>query len=136
MKRGMQRIVKAGRLLLLAAVGIAQAAAAQEPPNRSGYSGERDFGGPESVSHKLSRGDELRDSLYEWAIFDGYFDWKRQIRDDYDVSFGLLCYVLAEQASDSLPGREDDAFGNIFRFPGSWTTGRSGSTPVHHRFMV
>jgi hypothetical protein len=117
-------------------VGIAQAAAAQQPPNRSGYSGERDFGGPESVSHKLSRGDELRDSLYEWAIFDGYFDWKRQIRDDYDVSFGLLCYVLAEQASDSLPGREDDAFGNIFRFPGSWTTGRSGSTPVHHRFMV
>ena len=113
--------MKTIRLLLIASACVAQLATAQETGTRSGYSGERDFGGPESVSRQLSRGDETRDALSEWPIFDGYFDWKRQVQNDYGVSFGVFFYGLAQQASDSLPGQDDDAFGNIFRFLGNWT---------------
>ena len=108
---------------IVLALCFAGSAVAQETPaGRAGYTNELDIGGPESVTGQLKRGDELRDSLYEWPIFDGYFDWKRQVKDDYGVSFGLYYYFLMQQASDSLPNRDDDAFGNIFRFLGSWTT--------------
>ena len=109
--------------LLVAAMCLTSTATAQETQaGRSGYTDDFDFGGPEGVAGQLKRGDELRDSLYDWLVFDGYFDWKRQVKDDYGVSFGLYYYFLTQQASDSLPGRDDDAFGNIFRFLGSWTT--------------
>ena len=108
---------------IVLALCFAGSAVAQETPaGRAGYTNELDIGGPESVTGQLKRGDELRDSLYEWPIFDGYFDWKRQVKDDYGVSFGLYYYFLMQQASDSLPNSDDDAFGNIFRFLGSWTT--------------
>jgi hypothetical protein len=87
---------------------------------QSGYEAVAEFGGPESVSRQLERADESRDSLYDWSFFDGYFDWKRQIKEDYGVSFGLHFYGLSQKASGSLPGRDDDAVGNIFRFLGSW----------------
>ena len=110
-------------LLLLAAYTLAQTDSAQQSDGtRSGYEAGLDFGGPESVSAQLSRADEVRDALYEWPIFDGYFDWKRQVNEDYNVSFGLQYYFLFQQASDSLPNADDNAFGNIFRFLGKWTT--------------
>ena len=108
-------------LVFVVTLCCSQYAVGQESDSRSGYEEQRDIGGPESVTAQLARGDELRDSLYEWPIFDGYFDWKRQVKDDYGVSFGLYYYFLMQQASDSLPERDDDAFGNIFRFLGSWT---------------
>jgi hypothetical protein len=69
----------------------------------------------------LKRADELREAPYDWPFFDGYFDWKRQVDDDYGVSFGLHFYGLYQKANNSLPGRDDDAMGNIFRFLGNWT---------------
>jgi len=99
----------------------------QEPETQTESSGQAgfgelpQFGGPESTTAQLQRGDELRDSLYDWPFFDGYFDWKRQVNEDYGVSFGLHFYGLYQKASDSLAGQDDDAFGNIFRFLGNWT---------------
>ena len=109
-------------VVLTAALCFSQAAVSQETKGRAGYTDELVFGGPESVTSQLKSGDARRDSLYEWPVFDGYFDWKQQVKDDYGVSFGLYYYFLMQQASDSLPDRDDDAFGNIFRFLGSWTT--------------
>jgi porin len=80
-----------------------------------------EFGGPESVTEQLKRADETREAMYDWPFFDGYFDWKRQVDDDYGVSFGLHFYGLYQKANNSLPGRDDDAMGNIFRFLGNWT---------------
>jgi hypothetical protein len=50
-----------------------------------------------------------------------YFDWKRGLNDDYGLSLGVYLYALYQQANSSLASSDDDAFGNIFRFMGSWT---------------
>ena len=108
--------------LLLAVPTLGQESEAQtESGGQAGFGELPQFGGPESVTGQLKRGDELRDALYEWPFFDGYFDWKRQVNDDYGVSFGVHFYGLYQKASDSLAGQDDDAFGNIFRFLGNWT---------------
>ena len=104
-------------LTLLAPPLLAQEAAS----GQAGYENVPAFGGPESVTEQLKRADEAREALYDWPFFDGYFDWKKQVKEDYDVSFGLHFYGLYQRASDSLPGRDDDAMGNIFRFLGNWT---------------
>ena len=69
--------------------------------------------------------DEEREAAFQ---FDGlqrglapYFDWKRGLNDDYGLSLGVYVYALYRQANSSLAGSDDDAFGNIFRFMGSWT---------------
>ena len=115
--------MKTKYLVIVIALSYSQAGVAQEaPPGRAGYTEDTGFGGPESVQNQLKHADELRDSLYDWTLFDGYFDWKRQVKDDYGISFGLYYYLLGQQASDSLPGQDDNAVGNVFRFLGSWTT--------------
>jgi len=92
---------------------------------KSGYEDLPEFGGPEGVSQSLKRDDEKRESTFQ---FDGmqrglkpYFDWKRRMNDEHGVSFGFQLYALYQDASTSLDGRDNDAFGNIFRFFGNWT---------------
>ena len=109
-------------LVLVAFSLLAQPLLAQETEDgQAGYEDIPAFGGPESVTEQLKRADVTLDAMYDWPFFDGYFDWKRQIKDDYGVSFGLHFYGLYQRASDSLPGRDEDALGNIFRFLGNWT---------------
>jgi porin len=108
-------------LLPFAVIFAAPVAAQDSPSGKAGYESVPQFGGPESVTAELKEADEERDAMVEWAFFDGYFDWKRQIKEDYGVSFGIHMYGLFQQAGDSLPGEDDDAFGNIFRFLGNWT---------------
>jgi porin len=110
--------------LCISLPALGQDAPAESPTTSDGQAGFQElaqFGGPESVTEQLRRADERRDALHDWPLFDGYFDWKRQVNDDYGVSFGLHFYGLFQKASDSLPDRDDDAFGNIFRFLGNWT---------------
>ena len=74
-------------LVLIISGVFGQQALAQQASNdvetartgKAGYEDVPDFGGPESVGGQLRRADELRDSLYDWPLFDGYFDWKRQV---------------------------------------------------------
>jgi len=104
-------------LLLLAQPLLAQDA----PVGQSSENADGDFGGPESVTNQLEKAEEVDEAVPEWSFFDGYFDWKKQVKEDYGVSFGLYFYGLYQNASDSLPEQDDDAMGNIFRFLGNWT---------------
>ena len=114
--------MKTTTAFIIAFLAFCQPALAQEQrASQAGYEDIPEFGGPESVTEQLRRADELTDALYSWPFFDGYFDWKRQVQDDYGVAFGLYFYGLYQQASDALPDRDDDALGNIFRFLGNWT---------------
>jgi porin len=120
------------RALLLALALLAvqmQFAAAQETEaeadnTQSGYDDIAEFGGPESVGTRLKENDVDSESDY---LFDAlqrglepYFDWKRGVKEDHDVSFGTSLYLLYQKASDSLPGEDDDALGHIFRYQGAW----------------
>jgi len=44
-----------------------------------------------------------------------------QVKGEPGVSLGLQVYALYQDASSSLDGRDDNAFGNINRFFGDWT---------------
>jgi len=101
---------------------------ATQPNSQSGFEDLPEFGGPESVGTRLKENDAKRESIYE---FDGiqrglapYFDWKRQVNEDHDVSFGTSLYLLYQKASASLPGEDDDALGHIFRWQAAWTVFR------------
>jgi len=111
------QIFSAIALLLLALPLLAEEA----EHGQAGYEDMPEFGGPESVTEQLKRADELSDAMYDWPFFDGYFDWKRKVNEDYGVTFGLHFYGLYQSASDSLPDQDEDALGNIFRFLGNWT---------------
>ena len=104
-------------LLLLGQAPMAQDTTA----GRTSDATRTEFGGPESVTNQLKHAEEVDEKVPQWAFFDGYFDWKKQVKEDYGVSFGLYFYGLYQQASDSLPNQDDDAMGNIFRFLGNWT---------------
>jgi porin len=104
----------------------AESEAEAESTSQSGYEDLPEFGGPESVTSELKRNDADREAIYQ---FDGlqrnlapYFDWKRRTRDENGLALGFQFYALYQKANSSLAGRDDDAFGNIFRFQGSWTT--------------
>ena len=47
-----------------------------------------------------------------------------QGQEESNVSLGLQVYALYQDASSSLDGRDDNAFGNINRFFGDWTVFR------------
>ena len=109
-------------MLAVVALFLSQPLYAQETESgQAGYGDIPQFGGPESVTELLKTADEPHAGARDWPLFDGYFNWKKQIKDDYGVSFGLHFYGLYQKASDSLPDRDDDALGNIFRFLGNWT---------------
>ena len=110
-------VVSAIALLLFSQPLLAQETPAGQPGDEAGSG----LGGPESVTNQLKRAEEVDESIPEWPFFDGYFDWKKQVKEDYGVSFGLYFYGLYQQASDSLPAQDDNAMGNIFRFLGNWT---------------
>lgn len=94
-----------------------------EPQSQSGFTAGVGLGGPDGVTEELARNDEHRESTFEFdgiqRAFGGYFNWKRQLKEDYGVSFGFQYYLLSQYANTSQGDK--DAFGDIFRFQGSWT---------------
>jgi len=99
--------------------------ASNEDATQSGFKDIAQFGGPESVGARLQENDAIRESRYQFDGLQGvlgpYFDWKRRVNEERGVAFGTSLYLLYQKASDSLPGKEDDALGQIFRYQGKWT---------------
>jgi len=112
--------------LMLAQPVLGQESNADSGSNgQAGYENLPEFGGPEGVSGELKRNDEERESLYQFDNLQRwlgpYFDWKRRLKDEHGLALGSQFYMLYQDANSSLDGRDDDAFGNIFRLLGSWT---------------
>ncbi len=112
-------------LLLVQSVLGQESGAENDSGSQSGYDELPEFGGPESVSSELKRNDVVRESTYQFdtaqRFFAPYFDWKRDTQDQNDVALGFQFYSLYQDASSSLDNRDDNAFGNVFRFQGNWT---------------
>lgn len=128
-------------VLLLSTGALAQT---DEPPPaegefQSGYGRLPEFGGPEGVSRQLIESDRRREGIYRFDTLDRafapYFDWKRQLNDEFGMSFGFQYYLLPQYAFSSTTA--NDALGSIFRFQGSWTLfGRDGVNPGRIEWRV
>ena len=121
----MNKLLTSLLLLLLAQPAFGQQETEIDDGTQSGYTEVTQFGGPDGVSSTLKRDDEKRESTFQYDNLQRglkpYFDWKRRIQDEHGVAMGAQFYVLFQDASSSLDGRDSDAFGNIFRFFGKWT---------------
>lgn len=105
------------RIYTGALLGLSVASMAQADDDPSSGSG---LAGPDSVTEELVRSEGAEGS-YALPNQLGSFDrWKSQLQEDHGLSFGLSAYLLYQQASESLAGRDDDAMGGVYRFQGSW----------------
>lgn len=92
--------------------------------------------GPEGVAQKLKTAESSTSIFPQPAWLQPYDSWKKHIKDNYGISFGLSAYWLYQAASDS-PGDDDDAFGGIYRFQGSWVAfGRDTGHPGRLEWRV
>lgn len=97
---------------------------------------DRLFGGPEGVARKL-RDTSEREPLFDVVPFRGYFEWKQRLRDEHGLSFGLSAYLLYQAASEEGTEGDDQAFGGVYRFQGSWVGyGRNTGHPGRLEFRV
>jgi len=100
---------------------------------KAGFDDTPGLGGASGVSEELSNADERREAMFEPALTrrltGPWFDWKRQLNEEHGVALGLNAYWLYQHASGSL-GDNDEAFGGIYRFQGSWQIlDRGGNNP-------
>jgi porin len=113
---------------------LAPAVAAVQGEDERGQQEVDVLGGPDSPAREVKEADEQPsiyrfDTLQRWAS--PWFDWKREMKDDHALSLGFSAHWLYQNAGDSLAGMDDDAFGGIYRFQGSWAllgrdTGHTG----------
>lgn len=74
--------------------------------------------GPDGVTEELDASQKAEGTF--GGPLASYKNWKAQLKEDHGISFGLYAYLLYQQASRSLPGQDDNAFGGVYRFQGSW----------------
>jgi len=98
----------------------------------------RTLGGPEQVENRLNIDSNQVTAMFPSSFARGYFDWKDRIREENGIGIGGDYSFAYLKASDS-PG-EDDAFGGMYRFFGSWEAfgdgkGNSGALiwKIEHR---
>ena len=94
--------------------------------------------GPEQVENRLHIDSNQVTPMFPGSFAKGYFDWKERIKKEHGIGIGGDYSAAFLKASDS-PG-EDDAFGGMYRFFGSWEAfgdnqGNSGALiwKIEHR---
>jgi porin len=78
----------------------------------------RTLGGPDQVENRLDIDSNQVTPVFPSDFAHGYFDWKKRIKKENGVGLGGDYSFSYLKANDS-PG-EDDAFGGMYRFFGSW----------------
>ncbi len=78
------------------------------------------FGGPGSVGGQIKKDKEVSAAVPLWeSLLERYFDSKKRVERDYELTFGFDYNALLQTATES-PG-EDTAAGGVFRAFGNWT---------------
>ena len=91
----------------------------QDEPERM-----RALASPEQVENRLFIDSNQVTPLFPSNFASGYFDWKKRIKVNNGVTLGGDYSAVYLKASNS-PG-EDDAFGGMYRFYGSWDVTNDG----------
>jgi porin len=89
------------------------------PQGESISDGLGDSGG---VRGELSQAEQIIDAFRvdnRKVHLQGWYDWKKSLKDKYGFNFGINASLLYESASDVLR-EEDSAAGGIYRLQGDW----------------
>ncbi len=117
-------LITLGMVLAVILALCSPSSVSAQQPESSRQNGKPDvqpssIAGPEGVAQKL-RAPEARTSvLPQPSWLKSYDGWKKHLKDAYGLSFGLSAYLLYQKATEGLRD-EDDGFGGIYRFQGSW----------------
>ncbi len=99
------------------------AESAVKDKTQSGYPDARSLSGASSVKEELHENDLDKSSIYQFdtlqTALKPYFNWKRKIKEQYNVSFGVSAYWLYQQADKSANG-DTNAGSGVYRFQGNW----------------
>ena len=97
----------------------------QSRQSKSGFTGNKGFGGPTSVGEQLREDDELKEPAFRFPGFDAFFSpwfaWKKKLNEKYGLQLGFDYNALYQGASDTLPGNDDQSASGALRFFGRWT---------------
>jgi porin len=90
------------------------------------------LGGPDGASQALEN-QAHKEERYDYNNFQRwaapYVGWKKRMKSEHGLSFGLTAHMLYQVASDTLSG-DDKGAGGIYRFQGSWVAcGRESDNP-------
>jgi porin len=98
--------------------------AASEKQTKSGFQQDATLGSPSSVGEQLREDDVAKGPAARFPKFDAFFkpwfDFKRNLNDQYGLKLGFDYNVLYQRASETLNGNEDQAASGAVRFYGSW----------------
>jgi porin len=113
----------------------------QSRQSKSGFTGNKGFGGPTSVGEQLHEDDELKEPAFRFPGFDAFFtpwfEWKKKLNEHYGLQLGFDYNALYQGANNMLPGNENNAASGAVRFFGRWTLlGRDTETPGALVFKV
>ena len=104
---------------------------AQSVQTRAGYEADPGFAGPGATSSQLAEDDALKEPALRFPAFDSafqpWFDWKRELNEEYGLQLGVAYTSLYQTVSDAPAGAEDDAGSGIFRLSGRWELLNRGS---------
>ena len=89
-----------------------------------------ELGGPDGVASDLETAETRDASRARLELIENWQEWKNGVRDSSGLSFGLTALMLYQNASDVVPGADDEAAGGVYRFQGSWVAiDRDGKNP-------
>ena len=98
------------------------------------------FGGPNAVPNQIQSDVESTERVEGTDVGERWGDWKSNLQTEYGLGLGFDYTGVYLNASDTVPGGEDEAAAGMLRFYGSWDLiGReSGNTgtfiwKVEHR---
>ena len=83
--------------------------------------GVETLAGPEQVENRLDIDSNQVTPMFPAKLASGYFDWKARIKKNHGVTLGGDYSTVYLSASGSAG--EDDTFGGMYRFYGSWSGG-------------
>ena len=78
------------------------------------------FGGPDAVPNQIQTDQAEKDVLFDFRIFDPYFEWKTSLKENYGFSFAGDYTAVYLKSSSSLSRSPDEASGGLYRLFGSW----------------
>ena len=77
--------------------------------------------GPTGVSRELAEEENVTSVKPALSSMESYAAWKREIKEEHALSFGLQAIMLYQKARETKVETDDDGASGIYRFNGTWT---------------